>query len=143
MTRGQDVVIWNETGDDTAGVTDSRLDVNAEVTGGLSKPPKYAIAEFTGNQAGGLVLTPTAGYKIRVLTASIENNGNTGNTAELEFGTSAILIWKQFGTNITAMRHVWFPMNIVGDTDETIVINTSGLQANVQTVVALAYEEIL
>lgn len=139
----QDITIWNESETGAAGVTDNRLDVNAEVTGGLSKPPKYYIKEYTGQQVNTLVLTPTTGYKIRVLTASLENDGSVGNEARLNFQTSGNLIWKQFGTNVTAMRHVWFPMNKVGDTNESIILNTTGFQTGTKIVVAIAYEEIL
>ena len=116
-------------GTETASVTiDGYLDVKSHT------PEKCFAADYAGAQAAVVIITPTAGKKIRVISVYVSTS-TVATDITLAFGTSGNIFFKlytdqkaaQTGNNICAL----------GAADETIK-----LTCGAETFVSIGYDEI-
>ena len=116
-------------GTETATVTeDGYLDVKTHT------PEKCFAADYAGAQAAAVILTPTAGKKIRIISVYVSTS-TVATDITLAFGTSGNIFFKlytdqkaaQTGNDICA----------VGAVDETIK-----LTCGAETFVSIGYDEV-
>ena len=116
-------------GTETATVTeDGYLDVKTHT------PEKCFAADYAGAQAAAVILTPTAGKKIRIVSVYVSTS-TVATDITLAFGTSGNIFFKlytdqkaaQTGNNICA----------TGAVDETIK-----LTCGAETFVSIGYDEV-
>ncbi len=119
--------------------TDAAVSVT---TTGLMLQPEFTFTkEFTGQQNNVFLFTPTTGKKIRVLSVMLDGDAiGTPVSAQLDFATSSILIWKNFGTSRFGGN--WVPMTVTGAVDEKITLNTEGFNKKNKLFVIVGYNEV-
>jgi len=116
-------------GTDTATVTDDGwLDVKTHT------PDKCFTDDYALAQTGAVILTPTAGKKIRIITAYVSSN-TVNVDITLAFGTSGNIFFKLY----TAQKAAQTGNEIcaVGAVDETIK-----LTCGTKTFVSIGYDEV-
>jgi len=126
-----------------AGVQRLAVDSAASIsaTGFMLQPQFTFTGEFTGQQKDVFLFTPNTGKKIKVLSVMFDSDamGNSVN-GQLDFATSSILVWKNFGT--TRFGGNWVPMTITGATDEKLTLNTQGFNKKNKIFVIVGYNEV-
>ena len=145
----QDIRILDGSG--TGNIVDIRTDIDSynrlavdaaiSLTGGFIIQPPYTFAqEYTGQQNATILITPTSGKKLVIYGVVLESNAQgTPVSAEVRFGTSNAIIWKNYGT--FRFSGGWIPMTRKGNINETIILNTTGLNKNDNVFVCVAYGE--
>lgn len=138
-----DVNIWNDAR--TKAVTVStdgakeRLDVNALISGGSSRPPRTKIYEFTGSQTNVIILTPASGKKIDVFFISLVSDDTSGSKVTVDFATSVIRVfvdWTKTGGSPAQLS------NHQGAINEVLTLNVTGLAGSKQAALYIGYDEI-
>ena len=128
---------------DDAGTKRLAVDVAASITAsGLMLQPQFTFTKkFTGQQNNVFLFTPTSGKKIKVLSVMLDGDAlGTPVSAQLDFVTSSILIWKNFGTSRFGGN--WVPMTVSGAVDEKITLNTEGFNKKNKLFVIVGYNEV-
>ena len=117
-------------GTETATVTtDGYLDVKTHT------PEKCFASDYAAAQAAAVIITPTAGKKIRIISVYVSTNTTTTDVT-LAFGTSGNIFFKLYTTQKAAQTGN--EICAVGATNETIKLTCGD-----NTFVSIGYDEIL
>jgi len=130
--------------DERAEVRNNKLETYVSLSNGvfIQQPPKTKVEVFVGQQVNTNVLTPTAGKRLKIFGVQVDSSATNSCCAKINFvNDTGTLVWKVYFDKAKGVQG-WMPINITGETDQSLVLNTVDFNTTTEIFLSVAYEEV-